>query len=168
MGTPSTTDPLDVRAVPTAVTPLPRRTAPRCGTHGGVRVGTPSTTDPLDVGAVPTAVTPPWIPVFTGKTRWQPSFRPPSRNPPTVVPHPRCGTHGGVRVGTPSTTDPLDVGAVPTAVTPPWIPVFTGKTRWQPSFRPPSRNPPTVVPHPDAVPMVGYGWGPLRLRTRST
>ena len=150
--------------------PLPRRTAPRCGIHGRARVGTPSTTDPLDVRAVPTAVTPPWIPVFTGKTRWQPSFRPPSRYPPLPrLTAPRCGIHGRARVGTPSATNPLDVRAVPTAVTPPWIPVFTGKTRWQPSFRPPSRYPPSlVVPHPDAVSMVGPGWGPLRLQTRST
>ena len=40
---------------------------------------------------------------------------------------------------------------------PPWIPDSAGKTRVV-----------VVVPHPDAVPMVGPGRGPLRLRTRST
>ena len=133
-------------------------------------MGTPSTTDPLDVGAVPTAVTPPWIPVFTGKTRWQPSFRPPSRYPPpNRLTAPRCGIHGGARVGTPSTTDPLDVGAVPSLPhhhgyrRPPYP---SSPTHPQPSFRPPSRYPPPnrhiaprsgthpslVVPHPDPVP----------------
>ena len=150
---------------PSRYPPPNRLTAPRCGIHGGARVGTPSTTDPLDVRAVPTAVTPPWIPVFTGKTRWQPSFRPPSRYPPpNRLTAPRCGIHGRARVGTPSTTDPLDVRAVPTAVTPPWIPASAGKTRWQPSFRPPSRYPP---PNRLTAPRCGIHGG-ARVGTPST
>ena len=141
--------------------PLPRRTAPRSGTH-------PLTSSGFVAEGVPTRALP-WIPhrgavrrgrggyrvgvrydgwgVGTGSEcdmtvgGWVPD-RGAVRYPPLPrLTAPRCGIHGRARVGTPSATNPLDVRAVPTAVTP--LP---------PSFRPPSRNPQTVVPHPDAVP----------------
>ena len=58
----------------------------------------------------------------------------------------------------------------PPAVTPPWIPVFTGKTRAVRRRAAPrcGTHPSPVLPHPDAVSMVGPGRRPLRLQTRST
>ena len=145
-----------------------RRTAPRCGTHGGVRVaGRTFDYGPARRKSVPLTITPPWIPVSTGKTREI-----------VVVPYPdaihmgqgrarlhlpirrtapRCGTHGGVGVaGRTFDYGPARRKSVPPTVTPPWIPVSTGKTREV-----------VVVPHPDAIPM-GQGRARLHLPIRRT
>ena len=70
------------------------------------------------------------------------SYRTPIRYPHhPVLPHPDAVSMVGPGVGTPSTTDRLDVRAYPPTVTPPWIPVSTGKTKEV-----------VVVPHSNAVP----------------
>ena len=110
--------------------PLPRLTALRCGIHGGVSVAGRT-----------------WIPAPYLHTRHPrhttPSYRTPMRYPPLPrLTAPRCGTHGGERVAGRTFDDgPAQRKSVAPTVTPPWIPVSTGKTKEV-----------VVVPHSNAVP----------------
>ena len=136
--------------------PLPRLTAPRCGIHGGARAaGRTFGYRPARSGCVPPAVTPPWIPASAGKTRRRATWIPARTTTPsyrTPMRYPWWGPGGD-----PFGYRPARGRRGPPAVTPPWIPAFAGKTRAV-----------VVVPHPDAVSMVGPGRRPLRLQTRST
>ena len=198
VGTLSTTDRLDVRAYPPPsphhgyrFSPVRRRksssyrapmrypppnrlTAHRCGTHGGVRVvGRTFDYRPAQRKSVPPPSPHHGYRFSPVRRRKSSSYRTRMRYPPpNRRTAPRCGIHGGVRVaGRAFDYGPARRKSVPSAVTPPWIPVFTGKTKEV-----------VVVPHSDAVstPQPSYrtpmrypwwgksGWAHLRLRTGST